>query len=185
MAGSVNKVMIMGTIAENPDSRTTPGGAKTVTLKVITVDSYENREGVRKSHTERHTVVCWGPQAEIAEGLRMGTVVHVEGKLQQRSWEDQQTGQKRYMTEVMAREVTPAEPQNPNDRGDDGGGGSRAPSGGGGQRQQGNGGGGQRGGGGYGDQGGGQGGGRQQGAGGGAAPSSGRSRKPGRDDVPF
>jgi single-strand DNA-binding protein len=72
------------------------------TFSVATSRRWRDRDGNRQEQTEWHTVVCWGRQAEVAgEYLKKGRQVYVEGRLQTRSWDDKQTGEKRYRTEVI------------------------------------------------------------------------------------
>jgi single-strand DNA-binding protein len=102
MAGSLNKVMIIGNLGRDPEVRTTPQGSKVASFSVATTERYNDRQGQRQEKTEWHNVVLWNKTAEIAEKyLRKGSNVFIEGKLQTQSWDDQQTGQKRYRTEIV------------------------------------------------------------------------------------
>jgi single-strand DNA-binding protein len=106
MAGSVNKVIIIGNLGADPDVRTTPTGQMVATLSVATSETFNNREGQRQERTEWHRVVLWGKLAELAQRyLSKGRKVYLEGRIQTRSWDDQQTGQKRYSTEVVANQM--------------------------------------------------------------------------------
>lgn len=101
----VNKVIIIGRLGQDPDVRATPSGQTVASLNVATSESWV-KEGQREERTEWHRVVVWGKQAEIAgKYLTKGRSVYIEGKLQTRSWDDQQTGQKRYMTEIVAQNI--------------------------------------------------------------------------------
>ena len=106
----VNKVILLGNLAKNPDvvafpqnkNNGTTGVVKKASFPVMTSEYRKTREGERTEHSERHNVVCWYSLAEIAEKiLRKGSLVYVEGKLQTRSWEDKE-GNKHYITEVIA-----------------------------------------------------------------------------------
>ena len=98
----VNKVILVGNLGRDPERRSTPSGQQVATFSVATSRKWRDRDGNRQEQTEWHTVVCWGRQAEVAgEYLRKGRQVYVEGRLQTRSWDDKQTGEKRYRTEVI------------------------------------------------------------------------------------
>jgi single-strand DNA-binding protein len=98
----VNKVILVGNLGRDPERRSTPSGQQVATFSVATSRRWRDRDGNRQEQTEWHNVVCWGRQAEVAgEYLRKGKQVYVEGRLQTRSWDDKQTGEKRYRTEVI------------------------------------------------------------------------------------
>ena len=99
---SLNKVMIIGNLGRDPEMRFTANGQAVANFSVACNRRYTTRDGEQRDETEWVRVVCWGRQAEIAgQYLQRGSPVYVEGRLQTRSWEDQQ-GQTRYMTEVVA-----------------------------------------------------------------------------------
>ena len=99
---SLNKVMIIGNLGRDPEMRFTANGQAVANFSVACNRRYTTREGEQRDETEWVRVVCWGRQAEIAgQYLQRGSQIFVEGRLQTRSWEDQQ-GQTRYMTEVVA-----------------------------------------------------------------------------------
>ena len=103
MAG-VNKVIIVGRLGTDPEQRAV--GSGTVTrLSIATSENWVDKEGNKQERTEWHRVVVWGRLAEICgKHLAKGRQVYVEGRLQTRSWEDQQ-GQKKYSTEIVANTV--------------------------------------------------------------------------------
>jgi len=104
--GSVNKVMLVGHLGGDPESRFTPGGTAVATLSIATNESRKNSEGNWEDHTEWHRCVLFGKQAEFAaEYVKKGQMVYVEGRLQTRSWEDKE-GMKRYSTEVVGNVFT-------------------------------------------------------------------------------
>jgi single-strand DNA-binding protein len=184
MAGSVNKVILVGNLGRDPEVRTSQDGSKIVNLSIATSETWKDRSsGERKEKTEWHRVVIFNPNlADVAERfLRKGSSVYVEGALQTRKWTDQQ-GQERYSTEVVIGrfkgELTLLGGRGEGGGGDDFGGGGGYGGGGGGGGY----GGGQRSGGG--NQGGGnQGGGNQ---GGGGRGGSGWEPPPDLDDdIPF
>jgi len=103
MAGSVNKVILIGNLGRDPEVRTSQDGSKIVNLSVATSESWKDRQsGERKEKTEWHRVVIFNPNlADIAERyLKKGSTVYVEGQLQTRKWTDQ-SGQEKYSTEVI------------------------------------------------------------------------------------
>lgn len=105
MARGVNKVILIGNLGSDPELKYTPEGVPVVNFSLATSESWNNREGTRQERTEWHRIVMWRKLAEIAgKYLRKGSKIYVEGKLQTRSWDDQ-NGQKRYTTEVVANEM--------------------------------------------------------------------------------
>lgn len=104
MAG-VNKVIIVGRLGADPEVRTVGNGGTVARLSVATSENWVDKEGQKQERTEWHRVTVWGRLAEICgKHLSKGRQVYVEGRLQTRSWEDQQ-GQKRYATEIVANTV--------------------------------------------------------------------------------
>lgn len=103
MAGSINKVILVGNLGADPKVSNTTSGSKIVNLNIATSDTWKDKAtGERKDRTEWHRVVIFNPQlADIAERyLRKGSKVYLEGQLQTRKWEDN-GGQERYTTEVV------------------------------------------------------------------------------------
>ncbi|HVY16701.1 MAG TPA: single-stranded DNA-binding protein [Rhodopila sp.] len=103
MAGSVNKVILIGNLGKDPEVRSTQDGSKIVNLTLATSDTWNDRaSGERKERTEWHRVVIFNDRvADVAERyLKKGSKIYVEGSLQTRKWTDQQ-GQERYTTEVV------------------------------------------------------------------------------------
>lgn len=98
----VNKVILVGNLGTDPEVRSTPSGQQVANFRLATSRRWRDREGQRREETEWHTVVCWGRQAEVAgQYLTKGKQIYVEGRLQTRSWDDRQTGEKKYRTEVI------------------------------------------------------------------------------------
>ncbi len=134
---SLNKCMIIGNLGRDPEMRYTPSGQAVTQFTVATNRNYRDQQGEWQSETEWFRVVVWGPQAErTAERLRKGNKVYVEGRIQTRQWEDQQ-GQKRSTTELVANQVTSLERRDrdeeapfPDDRPSGGHAGDRSPGGG-------------------------------------------------------
>lgn len=105
MAGSVNKVIIIGNLGRDPEVRTFQNGGKVCNLRIATSETWKDRNtGERKERTEWHSVAIFSePLARVAEQyLRKGSKVYIEGQLETRKWQDQ-SGQDRYSTEVVLR----------------------------------------------------------------------------------
>lgn len=101
----VNKVILIGRLGQDPEVRMTPNGQAVCSLRLATSESW-TKDGNKEERTEWHRVVVWGRQAELAgKYLKKGRACFIEGKLQTRSWDDQQTGQKRYSTEIVASNI--------------------------------------------------------------------------------
>lgn len=108
MVGSINKVILVGNLGDEPKVNNTQNGSKVVNLSIATSDSWKDRvSGERKERTEWHRVVIFNPQlADVAEKyLHKGSKVFVEGQLQTRKWEDT-NGQARYTTEIVLQNFT-------------------------------------------------------------------------------
>ena len=99
---SVNKVILVGRLGRDPETRYTSGGQAVANFSVATDESYKDRNGERQKRTEWHKIVVWGKQAEIAQQyLRKGSLVFIEGRIQSREWQDKE-GQKRTSFEIVA-----------------------------------------------------------------------------------
>lgn len=102
---SVNKAIIVGRLGADPEIRFTQSGAGVTNFNVATDTVWKDKEGQRQTRTEWHRIVVWGPQAEpCSKYLNKGREVYVEGEIQTRSWEDKE-GNKRWTTEIRARDV--------------------------------------------------------------------------------
>jgi single-strand DNA-binding protein len=106
MARGVNKVIIVGNLGNDPDTKYMPSGSAVTNLSVATNESWKDKKtGEQKDRTEWHRVAMFGRLAEIAaEYLRKGSQIYIEGKLRTRKWQDKQ-GNDRYTTEVIADEM--------------------------------------------------------------------------------
>ena len=103
---SLNKVMLIGRLGQDPEVRYTQSNTAVATLSLATSERYKDGNGEQQERTEWHRVVAWGRLAEICQQyLNKGSLIYVEGPLQTRSWEDNQ-GQKRYTTEIKALQMT-------------------------------------------------------------------------------
>jgi single-strand DNA-binding protein len=102
MARSLNKVMLIGNLGKDPELRYTPSGVAVATFTVATNESWKDQDGNMQERTEWHNVVAWRKLAEVCgEWLKKGKKVYVEGRIQTRSYDDKNTGAKRYITEVV------------------------------------------------------------------------------------
>ena len=100
--GSLNKVQLIGNLGKDPEVRAIPSGVKVANFSIATTESYSDKNGQKVEKTEWHNIVMWRGLAEVAEKyLRKGKQLYIEGRLQTRSWDDQ-NGQKKYMTEIVA-----------------------------------------------------------------------------------
>ena len=106
MARGINKVILIGNLGKDPETRYMPSGSAVTNLRIATSESFKDREtGEQQERTEWHSVAMFGKLAEIsAEYLKKGSQVYVEGKLRTRKWQDQ-GGQDRYTTEIVGDEL--------------------------------------------------------------------------------
>jgi single-strand DNA-binding protein len=106
MARGINKVILVGNLGADPETRYTASGSAVTNIRLATTESWRDRQsGDRQEKTEWHRVVFFNRLAEVAgEYLRKGSQVYVEGKIQTRKWQDQ-SGQDRYTTEIVANEM--------------------------------------------------------------------------------
>ncbi|MFA6018220.1 MAG: single-stranded DNA-binding protein [Patescibacteria group bacterium] len=105
MAGSLNKVMLIGNLTREPELRKTTGGQSVCSFSLATNRSYTDASGVKKDQPEYHNIIAWGKLGEIcAQYLVKGKKVYVDGRIQTRDWEGQD-GQKRYRTEIVAENM--------------------------------------------------------------------------------
>ena len=102
MSGSLNKVMLIGNLGRDPESKVTPSGQALARFSMATTETWKNPQGEKQSRTEWHNIVVWGKQAEIAEKfLRKGAQILVEGKIQYREYTTQE-GVKKIATDIRA-----------------------------------------------------------------------------------
>jgi len=101
--GTLNKVLLIGRLGQDPEMRTTQNGQSVASFSIATNESWRNKEGEQQERTDWHNCVAFGSTAEkyIGPYVKKGTLVSIEGTLQTRSWEDKD-GNKRYTTEVVA-----------------------------------------------------------------------------------
>ncbi len=98
----VNKVILIGNLGRDPEMRSTQSGQPIATFTLATNRRWKDKSGQKQEQTEWHQVVVWGRQAEVAaQYLTKGKQIFLEGRLQTRSWDDKQSGEKKYRTEVI------------------------------------------------------------------------------------
>ncbi len=98
----VNKAILIGNLGRDPEIRSTASGNPVANFSLATNRRWRDKEGNKQEQTEWHNIVCFGRQAEVAgQYLSRGSRLYVEGRIQTRSWEDRQTGETRYRTEIV------------------------------------------------------------------------------------
>jgi single-strand DNA-binding protein len=107
MAKGVNKVFLLGNAGKDPEIRTTPGGMTVASFSLATAERAKDAQGNWADKTEWHNLVAFQRTAEIVRDyVKKGTQVFVEGKIQTRSWDDKESGQKKYRTEILINELS-------------------------------------------------------------------------------
>jgi len=98
----LNKVILIGNLGKDPEVRSLPSGQPVATWTMATSRRWRDKNGQKQEQTEWHQIVCFGKQAEIAgQYLQKGKQICVEGRIQTRSWDDRNTGEKKYRTEIV------------------------------------------------------------------------------------
>ena len=104
---SVNKVILIGNLGQDPESRFTPQGTAVTSFSIATNESWKSQSGDIKEHTEWHRIEMFGKRAETAnEYMRKGHTVYIEGRLKTDEWDDKETGQKRRATKIQCDNFT-------------------------------------------------------------------------------
>ena len=99
---SVNKVILIGNLGADPETRYLPSGDAVTNIRIATTEKWRDKGGEQQEHTEWHRISFFGKTAEIAgEYLRKGSPVYVEGRIRTRKWQDKESGQDRYSTEIV------------------------------------------------------------------------------------
>jgi len=107
MAKGVNKVFLLGNVGKDPEIRTTTGGMTVASFSLATADRAKDAQGNWGDKTEWHNLVAFQRTAEIVRDyVKKGTQVFVEGKIQTRSWDDKESGAKKYRTEILVNELS-------------------------------------------------------------------------------
>jgi len=115
----INKVILVGRLGKDPEVRSTPSGTSVAKFSLATDERFTDKNGEKQERTEWHNVVAWGKLGEICgQYLKKGKLVFIEGSIRTDSWDDKESGQKKYRTEIVARDMKMLDR-----RGDDEGGG--------------------------------------------------------------
>jgi len=125
MAKTVNKVILLGNVGKDPEVRSTAGGNMVVNFTLATGDRFQDAQGAWQERTEWHNLVAFKRTAEIVRDyVKKGSKLYIEGKITTRSWDDKESGQKKYKTEIIVNDLSLL-----SGRGEEGGtGGNRAAS---------------------------------------------------------
>jgi len=115
----INKVILVGRLGKDPEVRSTPSGTSVAKFSLATDERFTDKNGEKQERTEWHNIVAWGKLGEICgQYLKKGKLVYIEGSIRTDSWDDKESGQKKYRTEIVANTMKMLER-----RGDDEGGG--------------------------------------------------------------
>jgi single-strand DNA-binding protein len=107
MAKSVNKVILLGNVGKDPEMRSTGGGTLVANFTLATTDRQKDAQGTWQDRTEWHNLVAFTRLAEIVRDyVKKGSKLYIEGKIQTRSWDDKETGAKRYRTEIVVNDLS-------------------------------------------------------------------------------
>jgi single-strand DNA-binding protein len=99
----VNKVILIGRLGKDPEIRSTPGGQTVTKFTLATDERYTDRAGEKQERTEWHNIVAWGKLGEICgQYLRKGKLVYIDGAIRTETWDDKESGQKKYKTTIVA-----------------------------------------------------------------------------------
>jgi len=114
----INKVILVGRLGKDPEIRSTPGGTSVARFTVATDERFTDKAGEKQERTEWHNITAWGKLGEICgQYLKKGKLVYIEGSIRTDSWDDKETGVKKYRTEIVANTMKMLDR-----RGDEGGG---------------------------------------------------------------
>lgn len=118
----INKVILVGRLGKDPEIRSTPQGNSVAKFTLATDEKFTDRAGEKQERTEWHNIVAWGKLAEICgQYLRKGKLVYIEGSIRTDSWDDKESGQKKWRTEIIANTMKMLDRRG--DEGSEGGGG--------------------------------------------------------------
>jgi single-strand DNA-binding protein len=102
----INKVILVGRLGKDPEVRSTPSGTSVAKFSLATDERFTDKNGEKQERTEWHNVVAWGKLGEICgQYLKKGKLVYIEGSIRTDSWDDKESGQKKYRTEIVARDM--------------------------------------------------------------------------------
>jgi single-strand DNA-binding protein len=102
----INKAIVVGNLTRDPELKSLPSGQKVCTFSVATNRSWKDANGARQEAVDYHNIACFGRQAEVvAQWMKKGSQIYVEGRMTTRSWDDKESGKKMYRTEIIAENV--------------------------------------------------------------------------------
>ena len=102
----INKAILIGRLGKDPETRSTAGGQTVARFSIATDEKFTDRNGEKQERTEWHNIVAWGKLAEICgQYLRKGKLVYIDGSIRTDSWDDKESGQKKYRTEIIANQM--------------------------------------------------------------------------------
>src|SRR5258708_38318937 len=128
MAGTGNRVILIGRLGKDPEIRSIPSGTSVARISLATDERYTDTNGAKQDRTEWHNIVAWGKLAEICgQDLRTGKLVFIEGSSRTDSWDDKETGVKKYRTEIIAKDMQMLEKKGDDEGGYTGGAGYPKP----------------------------------------------------------
>ena len=126
----INKAILIGRLGKDPEVRSTAGGQTVCRFSIATDEKFTDRNGEKQERTEWHNIVAWGKLGEICgQYLRKGKLVYIDGSIRTDSWDDKETGQKKYKTEIVAQNMKMLEKRGEDEGGSYSGGGSYAGAG--------------------------------------------------------
>jgi len=106
MSGSVNKVILVGRLGKDPEVRSTPSGTTVAKFSLATDERFTDKNGEKQERTEWHNIVAWGKLGEICgQYLKKGKLIYIDGSIRTDSWDDKESGQKKYRTEIIAQNM--------------------------------------------------------------------------------
>lgn len=122
MAKSVNKVILIGNLGKDPEVKYTPSGTPVAKFSLATNEKFKDKGGEWQERTEWHNIVAWQRLAEIVgEYVKKGSKIYIEGRITTSSWEDKQSGEKKYRTEIVANDLVLLSGRGEGDGGEGGG----------------------------------------------------------------
>jgi len=122
MAKSINKVILIGNLGKDPEVKYTPSGTPVAKFSLATNEKYKDKGGEWQERTEWHNIVAWQRLAEIVgEYVKKGSKIYIEGRITTSSWEDKQSGEKKYRTEIVANDLVLLSGRGEGDGGEGGG----------------------------------------------------------------
>jgi single-strand DNA-binding protein len=126
----INKVILIGRLGKDPEVRSTPSGTSVTKFTMATDEKFTDRNGEKQERTEWHNIVAWGKLGEICgQYLRKGKLVYIDGSIRTDSWDDKETGVKKYRTEIIAQNMKMLDRKGDSDEGGSYSGSSRKSSG--------------------------------------------------------